>query len=700
MSDISFVPLSWIKTEVDYALGHARDKLDAFRARPEEFGLIEQSRKHVHEATGAIRVIGLDGLACFSSELESLLESLHRQSAAPLPQTVTLLERALLALTQFLDDLQRGKHYVPLNLFPLYRELRSARGGSPVRPADLFYPTLEVELPHLTLPPGVMAQGIPGFLRSRAAVYQRGLVEALRSPTDMRVYASMRNALLQLSAAMPQAPARAVCWIGAGYVEGLGLRAILFDTEARQLLARQEQALRRAAAGEPQDTAPLIRELLYSIAVCAREDGLIGDIKRRYGVSSHLPDTNLIEYDDETLRPLLRQANESIGAAKTAWARAIAGDAQSFGVFRGHLAQTARTMVELGLPALGRVSEAIDGVSSRITTVVAERRNQIALDMATTLLLLEKAVAGFPEVGAELTRQIEAMGERLQSLHAGAAELADNRLAAQLDAASRKAEERLVIAQVEREVRANLGQAETVLDAFFRDYSKRGALTPLARLLNQARGALEMLELRTASRLVQACQHAVERLAQTVTAPERPELEALAQGFSALGAVVDAIRDDDQFPQAAVNEALGRLETIEAEIASQTAQLAAATGLHIPVPEPAGVDRAATTMPRTVHSELVAILLAEANEILDQVGVELERCRTQPDDMMALTAIRRGFHTLKGSGRMVGLADFAEAAWQVEHLLNEWLQHGYPVIPELAAHIAAAGAEFRAGRAS
>jgi len=74
LSDISFVPLSWIKTEVDYALGHARDKLDAFRARPEEFGLIEQSRKHVHEATGAIRVIGLDGLACFSSEMESLLE--------------------------------------------------------------------------------------------------------------------------------------------------------------------------------------------------------------------------------------------------------------------------------------------------------------------------------------------------------------------------------------------------------------------------------------------------------------------------------------------------------------------------------------------------------------------------------------------------------------------------------------------------
>ena len=691
MSDISFVPLSWIKTEVDFALGHARDKLDRFRTRPEDFDLLEQSRHHVHEATGAIRVVGLDGLACFSGELEALLESLYRHSAAPLPQTVTLLERALLALTQFLDDLQRGKHYVPLNLFPLYRELRSARGGAPARHADLFYPVLDVELPHLTLPPGVMAQGIPGFLRGRAASFQRALVETLRAPTDMRVYAGMRGALLALSAALPQAGGRGLSWVGAGYVEGLGLRAILFDSDARHLLARIEQTLRRLVGGETPDTAPLARELLYSIAVSAREDGLIGDIKRRYRVAEHLPDTNLIEYDDETLRPLLRQANESIAAAKAAWARAIAGDPASFAVFRGHLASTARTLVELGLPALGRVSEAIEGVSSRMTTVHAERRNQIALDMATTLLLLEKAVAGFPEVGAELTRQIEAMGERLQSLHAGTAELTDNKLAAQLDAASRKAEERLVIAQVEREVRANLGQAETVLDAFFRDFAKRGTLPGLARLLSQARGALEMLELRTASRLVDACRGTIERLAVSTHDPEPPELEALAQGFSALGAVVDAIRDDAQFPQAVVNEALGQLETIEAAIAAQTAQLAAVPAVVEAAPGP---DRAAITMPRTVRTELVDILLVEAEEILQQVRTELGKCRAQPDDLVALTAIRRGFHTLKGSGRMVGLADFAEAAWQVENLLNEWLQHSYPVITELAAFVDGAVAQF------
>ena len=43
-------------------------------------------------------------------------------------------------------------------------------------------------------------------------------------------------------------------------------------------------------------------------------------------------------------------------------------------------------------------------------------------------------------------------------------------------------------------------------------------------------------------------------------------------------------------------------------------------------------------------------------------------------DSAALTTIRRGYHTLKGSGRMVGLNDLGELAWEVEQTLNQWLR--------------------------
>ena len=53
----------------------------------------------------------------------------------------------------------------------------------------------------------------------------------------------------------------------------------------------------------------------------------------------------------------------------------------------------------------------------------------------------------------------------------------------------------------------------------------------------------------------------------------------------------------------------------------------------------------------------------------------------------ALTTLRRSAHTLKGSGRMVGLTDMGDAAWALEQTLNMWLRQDMVVTPELLALI-------------
>ncbi|HEX7972025.1 MAG TPA: Hpt domain-containing protein, partial [Thiobacillus sp.] len=78
-------------------------------------------------------------------------------------------------------------------------------------------------------------------------------------------------------------------------------------------------------------------------------------------------------------------------------------------------------------------------------------------------------------------------------------------------------------------------------------------------------------------------------------------------------------------------------------------------------------------IPEDVEAELLDIFLEEANEVLATLGEASEACHSNPDDQAALTVIRRGFHTLKGSGRMVGLNDLGETAWRHEQLMNGWL---------------------------
>ena len=57
-------------------------------------------------------------------------------------------------------------------------------------------------------------------------------------------------------------------------------------------------------------------------------------------------------------------------------------------------------------------------------------------------------------------------------------------------------------------------------------------------------------------------------------------------------------------------------------------------------------------------------------------------------------AIRRGFHTLKGSGRMVGLTDLGEVAWCVERAMNKWLQHNKIATPGLLNFIRTTAQSF------
>lgn len=71
-----------------------------------------------------------------------------------------------------------------------------------------------------------------------------------------------------------------------------------------------------------------------------------------------------------------------------------------------------------------------------------------------------------------------------------------------------------------------------------------------------------------------------------------------------------------------------------------------------------------------VDAELLEIFLSEAVEVLDSVRQTVPDSRNAPHNQEFLTTLRRSFHTLKGSGRMVGLVTFGEAAWSVEQVLN------------------------------
>ncbi len=71
---------------------------------------------------------------------------------------------------------------------------------------------------------------------------------------------------------------------------------------------------------------------------------------------------------------------------------------------------------------------------------------------------------------------------------------------------------------------------------------------------------------------------------------------------------------------------------------------------------------------------LVEIFLEEATEIVEELARHDATLSTNPTDREAMVSARRGFHTLKGSGRMVGLAALGDAGFDVERHFNNIIQ--------------------------
>ncbi|MGA7177966.1 MAG: Hpt domain-containing protein [Thiobacillaceae bacterium] len=115
------------------------------------------------------------------------------------------------------------------------------------------------------------------------------------------------------------------------------------------------------------------------------------------------------------------------------------------------------------------------------------------------------------------------------------------------------------------------------------------------------------------------------------------------------------------------------------------------------VPEPAPDEDSSHTEPAAmpeVDPELLEIFLEEAEEVLSNMAEAADACRKKFDDKENLTVIRRGFHTLKGSGRMVGLTDFGEAAWGLEQMMNSWLGADKPANSNLLDVVGDANKQF------
>ncbi|MEO7052879.1 MAG: Hpt domain-containing protein [Rhodanobacter sp.] len=96
---------------------------------------------------------------------------------------------------------------------------------------------------------------------------------------------------------------------------------------------------------------------------------------------------------------------------------------------------------------------------------------------------------------------------------------------------------------------------------------------------------------------------------------------------------------------------------------------------QVPVTDPLAANSSFNINAEGIDDDIREIFLEEVQEEIDNLGTAQKAWVAAPEQTPALVNIRRSFHTLKGSGRLVGAGVLGEFAWKVEDMLNRVLDH-------------------------
>nr|WP_315260311.1 Hpt domain-containing protein [uncultured Duganella sp.] len=684
-------PLSWVMVEIRESLARSRTALfEAGGREPEDQATqLQHAKSHLHQAHGALLMVDLDGVSLMTEVAEAALDRFKAGTLKCSSDNAQAVAQLYQALVEYLEELLAGAPSQPVKLFPYYRAVQEMMGAERVHPADLFFPDLSqpLDLPfeHRDAPADAATPDYASY-RQR---FERALLPYMKSadPAQQQEHAAaLLDAVKLVAEAQQESQARAFWLAMQGFAELVAGGQLTASLYVKQLFGLINLQIRRLSQGTAAQPEAMLRDALFFIATAGTDSAArtVQQLRQAFALDG------LAVADYETRRygqidtEALEAAKAAVAQAQANWDR-LAGaeiDATLDAAFDASLSVASARCEKLNLPALGALMRQLAFVSRRAVT--AGRSEQLSLEIATALLFVEHGLQHIRHLPDDFAAHADTIGARLAALLSGDTPP---------EPAQWQMRQEDVAVALAGEMKSGLRQVEKVLDEYYADPSRRAALTELAPVLHQLQGALSVLDQDDATKAVQHVKDAVQALASE---GDSKSLDEIAQNVGALGFFVDMLAQNaagarERF---AFDAEQGSFRSVPFK---KIAQSGAIPLLEDEVPAPAPVSMPVEAPPpaasdAAVEEELLEVFISEAQEVLAFVDETLPQPRSEEH----LTMLRRSFHTLKGSGRMVGLNQFADAAHAVEKVLNVWLAEQRPATDALFDLLNSVAQEMRA----
>jgi chemosensory pili system protein ChpA (sensor histidine kinase/response regulator) len=687
MAEVALQTFEFVGRELNTALGEARAALESYAEQPQNLSLLERCKLELHQVQGVLRVLEIYGAALLAEEMEHVTAYLLTTAAERKNQAESLdaLMRAMVQLPSYLERVLAGGRDLALVLLPLLNDLRAVRGSALLSEGTLLLLNLKSDKqpqPTAVAPAGEAELAIEQWARRLRAKFQMGLIGWIRGERIVQNLDMLATVSSKLEQVATRQPVFQLWWVVGAVIEALQQNGLEEGVSVKRLLGLADREIKRLYQdGELRfaQTPPLelLNNLLYYVGRATSSGPKVSAVRASFKLGELLPVDEAIEQERENLSAPSVKLMQTVAAAiredlskvkdvLDIFVRRGAGQPQELNSQVEMLRKIGDT---LGVLGLGELRENVQAQTERLTKIIAK---QLAPDEAVLV-----------DIAASLIAVEDRLDERLVGMILPRSAP---------DAPKISTDFQLVQGAVLRECISNLARVKETVSQNVGGLLDVAGLDSWQDLMRGIEAGLLMLG---KTRAMQVLELITEQLRHVM----RPGVAVLPGGF--VDRLADAIVSVEYYMetvQSGRSDPWYMLENAETCIKALQNQAIPAVptvgpGDAVARPEsyektqriasPFAVDRVPTLAPvspagtttEVVDPELVQLFIEEAREELAKITKLFAAWEQNPLEQDALSLLRRSFHTLKGSGRMVNARELSEFAWASENLLNRLLDN-------------------------
>ena len=689
---VALQTLDAVLREIAVSLAEARVALDTYAAQPEDLAALAQARAPLALVRGVLRMLEIHAGALLAEECCEVIDHLQAAGgqARNRAESLDALLRGIAQLPGYLERVVGGGRDMALVLLPLLNDLRAVRGHALLSEGTLLLLNLKSDRQAVATALGGITEdkAVAHWARRLRARFQMGLVGWIRGDQVQQNLETLGSVARQLEEVATEQSVFQLWWVTGAVIEALSEQGLDAGVSIKRLMGMADRELRRLyeegearyAQGPPVE---LLNNLLYYVARASSQGPRVSAVRASFRLGEVLSADEAVEQERENLsapsvkmmQTVAAAIREDLGRIKIALEDFMLRGSVQPGQLQPQVQLLTKMADTLGVLGLGEQRASVQIATAQLQALEHSSGpvdTNVLVDIAATLIRVEDHLDA-DMVGVIRPRTIDTTQQQLDP------------------------DFQQVQAAVLRECLVNLVRIKDAVAQYVGGTLDAAGFDGWPELLRGIDAALQMLEKPRAAQILQRIKGHVRNLLQGSATLTEAHLERLADAIVSLEYYLETLqagRGDAWYMLDNADAALSAVEATAATrrraveradpheptqivpprtLAEALADPQATVVQLVPIRPPAPLPVISPAVPAllSADADLQALYLEEAREELARIEQLFPVWDRDASDREALAGLRRAFHTLKGSGRMVGATAVADFCWSIESLFNK-----------------------------